>query len=133
MNKKENLIINEEVKNAVYELKLSLRESIKEVNEKKYYLFKLVDLCKRLDIDIKDSLKLDKEEFRALMNSYGHKTNYYYSVSDLLYGDYNQLVRDAEIKDAWDELNIMIENALLFNLIDNNEYSIIKELINKVC
>lgn len=133
MNKKENLIISEEVKNALYELKLSLRESTEEINEKKYYLFKLIDLCDNLNIDIKENLKLDKEEFRLLMNSYGHKTNYYYSVTDLLYGDYNQLIRDAETKETWDELNIMIKNALLFNLIDNNEYNIIKELINKVC
>ena len=133
MNKKENLIISEEVKNALYELKLSLRESTEEVNEKKYYLFKLIDLCDNLNIDIKENLKLDKEEFRLLMISYGHKTNYYYAVSDLLYGDYEQLVRDAETRETWDELNIMIKNALLFNLIDNNDYNIIKELINKVC
>lgn len=133
MNKKENSIINENLREAAYQFKLSLRESKKEVSIKYYHLEKLIELMNNLNVEYdKDILKLDKDEFMTLMTSYGHTDiNYHFSISDLLYGDFNQLLNDINNTGAWDKLNLLLDKALLHGLIDNIKYELVKDMINE--
>ena len=133
MNKKENLIINESLREAAYQFKLSLRESKEEISIKYYHLEKLVELMNNLNVEYdKNILKLDKDEFIILMTSYGHTDiNYYFSINDLLYGDFNQLLNDIEKTGAWDKLNLLLDKALLHGLIYNVEYELVKDMINE--
>lgn len=128
MNKKENLIINENLREAAYQFKLSLRESKKEISIKYYHLEKLIELINNLDIEYdKDILKLDKDEFMILMTNYNHTDiNYHFSINDLLYGDYNQLLYDIEKTGAWDKLNLLLDKALMHGIIDELKYNIVK-------
>ena len=133
MNKKENLIMSESLREAAYQFKLSLRESKEEISIKYYHLEKLVELMNNLNVEYdKDILKLDKDEFIILMTSYGHTDiNYYFSINDLLYGDFNQLLNDIEKTGAWDKLNLLLDKALLHGLIYNVEYELVKDMINE--
>ena len=133
MNKKENSIMSESLREAAYQFKLSLRESKEEISIKYYHLEKLVELMNNLNVEYdKDILKLDKDEFIILMTSYGHTDiNYYFSINDLLYGDFNQLLIDIEKTGAWDKLNLLLDKALLHGLIYNVEYELVKDMINE--
>ena len=133
MNKKENSIINENLREAAYQFKLSLRESRKEVSIKYYHLEKLVELMNNLNVEYdKDILKLDKDEFMTLMTNYGHTDiNYHFSINDLLYGDYAQLFTDIEKTGAWDKLNLLLDKALMHGIIDELEYKIVHEELEK--
>ncbi len=128
MNKNEKSVINEKLREAAYQFKLSLRESKKEISIKYYHLEKLIELINSLDIEYdKDILKLDKDEFMTLMCSYNHTDiNYHFSINDLLYGDYNQLLYDIEKTGAWDKLNLLLDKALMHGIIDELKYNIAK-------
>ena len=133
MNKNEKSIMNEKLREAAYQFKLSLRESRKEVSIKYYHLEKLVELMNSLDIEYdKDVLKLDKDEFMTLMTNYGHTDiNYHFSINDLLYGDYNQLLYDISKTEAWDKLNLLLDKALMHGIIDELKYNIVKNAIEE--
>ena len=133
MNKKENSIMSESLREAAYQFKLSLRESKEEISIKYYHLEKLIELMNNLNVEYdKDILKLDKDEFIILMTSYSHTDiNYYFSINDLLYGDFNQLLNDIEKTGAWDKLNLLLDKALLHGLIYNVEYELVKDMINE--
>ena len=133
MNKKENSIMSESLREAAYQFKLSLRESREEVSIKYYHLEKLVELMNNLNIEYdKDILKLDKDEFMTLMTSYGHTDiNYHFSISDLLYGDYARLFTDIEKTGAWDKLNLLLDKALMHSIINELDYKIAHEELEK--
>ena len=133
MNKNEKSVINENLREAVYQFKLSLRESSEEVSIKYYHLEKLIELINNLDIEYdKDTLKLDKNEFMTLMKSYNHTDiNYHFTINDLLYGDYNQLLYDIEKTGAWDKLNLLLDKALMHGIIDELKYNIAKNAIEE--
>ena len=133
MNKNEKLIINEKLREAAYQFKLSLRESKKEVSIKYYHLEKLVELMNNLNVEYdKDILKLDKDEFMTLMTNYNHTDiNYHFSINDLLHSDYNQLFTDIEKTGAWDKLNLLLDKALMHGIIDELKYNIAHEELEK--
>ena len=133
MNKKENSIINENLREAAYQFKLSLRESKEEISIKYYHLEKLVELMNNLNVEYdKDILKLDKDEFITLMTSYGHTDiNYCFSINDLFYSDYAQLFTDIERTGAWDKLNLLLDKALMHGIIDELQYKVVHEELEK--
>ena len=66
------------------------------------------------------------------MCSYNHTDiNYHFSINDLLYGDYNQLLYDISKTEAWDKLNLLLDKALMHGLIDDIEYELVKDMINE--
>ena len=133
MNKNEKSMINEKLREAAYQFKLSLRESREEISIKYYHLEKLVELMNNLNVEYdKDVLKLDKDEFMTLMTSYGHTDiNYHFSINDLLHSDYAQLFTDIEKTGAWDKLNLLLDKALMHGIIDELKYNIAHEELEK--
>ena len=68
----------------------------------------------------------------TLMKSYNHTDiNYHFSINDLLYGDYNQLLYDIEKTGAWDKLNLLLDKALMHGIIDELKYNIAKNAIEE--
>ena len=133
MNKNEKSIINEKLREAAYQFKLSLRDSRKEISIKYYHLEKLIELMNNLGIEYdKDMIRLDKDEFMTLMTNYNHTDiNYHFSIYDLIHGDYPQLFRDIEKTGAWDKLNLLLDKAFMHGIIDELDYKIAKEEMEK--
>ena len=129
MNKTEKNTIINFYKHAMYSLKLSLQgnnttEIILSYNNVK----NLTALCNNLNVDITEYRKINKEEFIKFLNTTVNKKklNYYFSVNDLLKGDYIQLIKDTERLEATDELLYMLDTALYFNLITENFYQLVR-------
>ena len=135
MNKTEKNTITSFYKEAMYRFKLSLQgnnttEIILNYNNVK----NLTALCNNLNIDITEYKKINKEEFIKFLNATVNKKklNYYFSVNDLLKGDYIQLIKDVERLEATDELLYMLDTAIYFNLITENFYQLIREELEEV-
>ena len=135
MNKSEKNIITSFYKEAMYNFKLSLQgndtiEIILSYNNVK----NLTALCNNLNVDTTEYRKINKEEFIKFLNVTVNKKklNYYFSVNDLLKGDYIQLIKDIERLEATDELLYMLDTAMYFNFITENLYQLIREELEKV-
>ncbi len=135
MNKTEKNTITSFYKEAMYNFKLSLQgndttEIILSYNNVK----NLTALCNNLNVDTTEYRKINKEEFIKFLNATVNKKklNYYFSVNDLLKGDYIQLIKDTERLEAIDELLYMLDTAIYFNLITENFYQLIREELEEV-
>ena len=135
MNKSEKNTITNFYKHAMYSFRLSLQgnntaEIILNYNNVK----NLTALCKNLNIDITEYKKINKEEFIKFLNTTVNKKklNYYFSVNDLLKGDYIQLIKDVEKLEATDELLYMLDTAIYFNLITENFYQLVREELEEI-
>ena len=135
MNKTEKNTIISFYKEAMYSFKLSLQgnntaEIILNYNNVK----NLTALCKNLNVDITEYKKINKEEFIQFLNATVNKKklNYYFSVNDLLKGDYIQLIKDVERLEATDELLYMLDTAMYFNLITENLYQLVREELEEI-
>ena len=135
MNKTEKNTIISFYKEAMYSFRLSLHgsnttEIILNYNNVK----KLTALCNNLNVDTTEYRKINKEEFIKFLNATVNKKklNYYFSVNDLLKGDYIQLIKDVEKLEATDELLYMLDTAMYFNLITENFYQLIREELEEV-
>lgn len=135
MNKTEKNSIISFYKEAIYSFKLSLQgnnttEIILSYNNVKI----LTALCNNLNVDTTEYRKINKEEFIKFLNATVNKKklNYYFSVNDLLKGDYTQLIKDTERLEATDELLYMLDTAIYFNLITENFYQLIREELEEV-
>lgn len=135
MNKSEKNIITSFYKEAMYNFKLSLQgNDITEIILSYNNVKKLTALCNNLNVDTTEYRKISKEGFIEFLNATVNKKklNYYFSVNDLLKGDYTQLIKDAERLEATDELLYMLDTAIYFNLITENLYQLIREELEKV-
>ena len=128
MNKSEKNTIISFYQQTMYNFKLSLQcndttEIILNYNNVK----NLTALCNNLNVDTTEYRKINKEEFIQFLNTTVNKKklNYYFSVNDLLKGDYIQLIKDTERLEATDELLYMLDTALYFNLITENFYQLV--------
>ena len=135
MNKSEKNTIISFYNQAIYSFKLSLQgndtnEIILSYNNVK----NLTALCNNLNVDTTEYRKINKEEFIKFLNATVNKKklNYYFSVNDLLKGDYIQLIKDVEKLEATDELLYMLDTAIYFNLITENLYQLIREELEEV-
>ena len=135
MNKTEKTTITDFYKQAMYSFRLSLQgnntaEIILSYNNVK----NLTALCNNLNVDTTEYRKISKEGFIEFLNATVNKKklNYYFSVNDLLKGDYTQLIKDAERLEATDELLYMLDTAMYFNFITENLYQLIREELEKV-
>ena len=135
MNKTEKNTITSFYKEAMYSFRLSLQgndttEIILGYNNVK----NLTALCKNLNVDTTEYRKINKEEFIQFLNTTVNKKklNYYFSVNDLLKGDYIQLIKDVERLEATDELLYMLDTAMYFNLITENLYQLVREELEEI-
>ena len=130
MTKTEKTTITNFYKHAMYSLKLSLQGNNKTEIISNYNNVKnLTALCENLSFNITECRKINKEELITFLNATveNKKMNYFFSVNDLLKGDYVQLIKDTLRLDATDELLYMLDIAEYFNLISENLYNIIRE------
>ena len=135
MNKSEKNTIVSFYKEAMCSFKISLmREVVRgdEVTEiiSNYNNIKsLTALCNNLKVDINEYRFLCKSDLIIFLNATVNekKMNYYFSVNDLLKGDYSQLIKDTIRLSATDELLYMLEVAEYFNLITKNLHQLIRE------
>ena len=135
MNKTEKNTITNFYNQAMYNFKLSLQgndttEIILNYNNVK----NLTALCNNLNVDTTEYRKINKEEFIQFLNATVNKKklNYYFSVNDLLKGDYIQLIKDVERLETTDELLYMLDTAMYFNLITENFYQLVREELEEV-
>ena len=134
MNKTEKNTIINFYKEAMYSFKISLMQEvvrgdvITEIISNYNNIKSLTALCNNLKIDINEYKFLCKSDLIIFLNSTvnNRKMNFYFSVNDLLKGDYNQLIKDTLRLDAIDELLYLLEVAEYFNLITKNIYQLIK-------
>ena len=135
MNKTEKNTITSFYKEAMYRFKLSLQgNNITEIILNYNNVKNLTALCNNLNIDITEYKKINKEEFIQFLNATVNKKklNYYFSVNDLLKGDYIQLIKDIERLEATDELLYMLDTAMYFNLITENLYQLVREELEEI-
>ena len=135
MNKTEKNTITSFYKEAMYNFKLSLQgNDITEIILSYNNVKNLTALCNNLNVDTTEYRKINKEEFIKFLNVTVNKKklNYYFSVNDLLKGDYTQLIKDVERLEATNELLYMLDTAMYFNLITENFYQLIREELEKV-
>ena len=135
MNKSEKNTITGFYQQTIYNFKLSLQgndttEIILNYNNVK----NLTALCNNLNVDTTEYKKINKEEFIQFLNATvnNKKLNYYFSVNDLLKGDYIQLIKDVERLEAIDELLYMLDTAIYFNLITENLYQLIRNELEEI-
>ena len=140
MNKTEKTTITDFYKQAMYSFKISLiqeitrGEHLTEITSNYKNVKELTKLCRKLNIDTTEYRKINKAELITFLNATvkNKKMNYYFSVNDLLKGDYTQLIKDAERLEATDELLYMLDTAMYFNFITENLYQLIREELEKV-
>ena len=135
MNKTEKNTITSFYKEAMYNFKLSLQgNDITEIILSYNNVKNLTALCNNLNVDTTEYRKINKEEFIEFLNATVNKKklNYYFSVNDLLKGDYTQLIKDVERLETTDELLYMLDTAMYFNFITENLYQLIREELEKV-
>ena len=140
MNKSEKNTIVSFYKEAMCSFKISLmREVVRgdEVTEiiSNYNNIKsLTALCNNLKVDINEYRFLCKSDLIIFLNATVNekKMNYYFSVNDLLKGDYTQLIKDTIRLEATDELLYMLEVAEYFNLITKNLHQLIKDELEEI-
>ena len=135
MNKSEKNITTSFYKEAMYNFKLSLQgNDITEIILSYNNVKNLTALCNNLNVDTTEYRKINKEEFIKFLNVTVNKKklNYYFSVNDLLKGDYIQLIKDVERLEAIDELLYMLDTAMYFNFITENFYQLIREELEEV-
>ena len=135
MNKTEKNTITSFYKEAMYNFKLSLQgNDITEIILSYNNVKNLTALCNNLNVDTTEYRKINKEEFIKFLNVTVNKKklNYYFSVNDLLKGDYTQLIKDVERLETTDELLYMLDTAMYFNFITENLYQLIREELEKV-
>ena len=135
MNKTEKNTITSFYKEAMYNFKLSLQgNDITEIILSYNNVKNLTALCNNLNVDTTEYRKINKEEFIKFLNVTVNKKklNYYFSVNDLLKGDYIQLIKDVERLEATNELLYMLDTAIYFNLITENLYQLIREELEEV-
>lgn len=135
MNKTEKNTIINFYKEAMYNFKISLMQEvvrgdmITEIISNYNNIKNLTALCNNLKVDINEYRFLSKSDLIIFLNATvnNRKMNYYFTVNDLLKGDYVQLIKDTLRLDAIDELLYMLEVAEYFNLITKNIHQLIRE------
>ena len=135
MNKTEKNTITSFYKHAMYSFRLSLQgDNMTEIILNYNNVKNLTALCKNLNVDTTEYRKINKEEFIQFLNVTINKKklNYYFSVNDLLKGDYIQLIKDVERLEATDELLYMLDTAIYFNLITENFYQLVREELEEI-
>ena len=135
MNKSEKNIIVSFYKQAVYSFKVSLQDNnTTEIISNYNNIKNLTALCNNLKVDVSEYKFLCKEELIIFLNATVNrkKLNYYFSVNDLLKGDYMQLIRDTLRNDAVDELLYMLDIAVEFNFISENLYQLIRNELEEI-
>ena len=135
MNKSEKNTIVSFYKQAVYSFKLSLQgNNTTEIILNYNNIKSLTTLCNNLKVDINEYRFLCKSDLIIFLNSTVNekKMNYYFSVNDLLKGDYTQLIKDTIRLEAVDELLYMLEIAEYFNLITKNLHRLIRDELEEI-
>lgn len=140
MNKSEKNTIVSFYKEAMYSFKISLMrevvngENITEIISNYNNIKNLTALCNNLKIDISEYRFLCKSDLIIFLNVTvsKKKMNYYFSVNDLLKGDYTQLIKDTIRLEATDELLYMLDIAEYFNLITKNIHQLIKDELEEI-
>ena len=135
MNKTEKNTIINFYKEAMYSFKISLMQEVvrgdvlTEIISNYNNIKNLTALCNNLKVDINEYRFLSKSDLIIFLNATvnNRKMNYYFTVNDLLKGDYVQLIKDTLRLDATDELLYMLEVAEYFNLITKNIHQLIRD------
>ena len=135
MNKTEKNTIISFYKEAMYSFKISLMQEVvrgdvvTEIISNYNNIKSLTALCNNLKVDINEYRFLSKSDLIIFLNATvnNRKMNYYFTVNDLLKGDYVQLIKDTLRLDATDELLYMLEVAEYFNLITKNIHQLIRD------
>ena len=135
MNKTEKNTIISFYKEAMYSFKISLMQEVvrgdvvTEIISNYNNIKSLTALCNNLKVDINEYRFLSKSDLIIFLNATvnNRKINYYFTVNDLLKGDYVQLIKDTLRLDATDELLYMLEVAEYFNLITKNIHQLIRD------
>ena len=135
MNKTEKNTIISFYKEAMYSFKISLMQEVvrgdvvTEIISNYNNIKSLTALCNNLKVDINEYRFLSKSDLIIFLNATvnNRKMNYYFTVNDLLKGDYVQLIKDTLRLDATDELLYMLEVAEYFNLITKNINQLIRD------
>ena len=139
MNKSERTTMINFYKQAMYNFKASLLYEITRSNQKieiisNYKNIKsLTKLCRNLNIDTTEYRKLNKSELTTFLNATvdNKKMNYYFTVNDLLKGDYIQLIKDVLRLDTVDEFLYALEIAEYFNFITSDFYYLVRDELEK--
>ena len=140
MNKTEKNTIINFYKEAMYSFKISLMQEvvrgdvITEIISNYNNIKSLTALCNNLKVDINEYKFLCKSDLIIFLNATvnNRKMNFYFSVNDLLKGDYAQLIKDTLRLDATDELLYLLEVAEYFNLITKNVHRLIKDELEEM-
>ena len=140
MNKSEKNTIISFYKEAMCSFKISLMrevvkgEEITEIISNYNNIKSLTALCNNLKVDISEYRFLSKSDLIIFLNATVNKKkmNYYFSVNDLLKGDYTQLIKDTIRLEAVDELLYMLEIAEYFNLITKNLHQLIRDELEEI-
>ena len=135
MNKTEKNTIINFYKEAMCNFKISLMQEVvrgdvlTEIISNYNNIKNLTALCNNLKVDINEYRFLSKSDLIIFLNATvnNRKMNYYFTVNDLLKGDYVQLIKDTLRLDTTDELLYMLEVAEYFNLITKNIHQLIRD------